>query len=246
MASASDLQQQALTFYDVHEGSLLSLPTSLSLIVHDAPNSPTWLISGIIQQSLSENNECYLSPQAPSLTKPANSTYLYSFNNPDHSYNRYFNKYLTKNRDLFKFTSFLSAFSSNLEKWDTYILNEIKQTSSKKPIVIIEHPELLISIIPRMTTNKLISKLAEIQKFSTLYIITSTSLATAYQTFLPSLLHRSSLIISLTSLSTGRADDISGILSVSSGPKFVQSNSKISNRQYSYHVSTNSLKLYFK
>lgn len=246
MASASDLQQQALTFYETHEGSLLSASNSLSLIVHDASNSPTWLVSGIIQQALSETNECYLSPQAPTLRKIANTTYVYSFTNPEHLYNRYFNRYLTKNRELLKFTSFLSDFTSNLENWDTYILNQIKENTLQRPIVIIEHPELLISIIPGMTINKLISKLTEFQKFSTLYIVTSTSLTKSYQTLLPSLLHRSSLIISLTSLSTGRADDISGILSVSSGPKFMSSNPKISDRQYSYYVSTNSVKLYFK
>jgi hypothetical protein len=244
MTSTSDLQQQALTFYETREGSLLSSDNTLSLIVHDSSNSPSWLVSGIIQQSLSENNECYLSPQSPTLEKQASPSFLCSFTSPEHSYLKHFQKTITKNKQLFTFKSFLSDSSAQIEKWDSLIFEQIKSKNSPNPIVIIEHPEILLSIIPGLTIDKLLSQIHEIQKISTLYIVTSTSLSLSYSQLLPILLHHSTLIISLTSLSTGRADDISGILSITSGPQ--KSLLNVSDRQYSYLVTTNNVKLYFK
>lgn len=251
MASASDLQEQELTFYSNNTHSLLAEPKSLSLIIHEPSNYPTWLVSGIAQQALSDNNECYLSPQSQSLKKTPIPTYLYSFSQTEQAYSKYFHKYITKNKNLFTFHSFLTDDSIALESWDTSIISKLKlssSTSTESPIVILENPELLLSIVPDMTTEKLLSQLMMIQKVATLYISSSTTSLSSTNKFMMSLLHRSSMLVTLTALTTGRADDISGILSISKGPIHNSSVSSktISDHQYSYFVSANTVKLYFK
>ena len=252
MASASDLQEQGLAFYSKHEQYLLSPQKSLSLIVHEPFNFPSWLVAGIIQQSLSNDNECYLSPQSLNRRKSALPTFLYSFSDTEVTYSKYFHKYVTKNRNMFTFKSFLSEDSISLDSWNKFIHEQLKKSAlsfGSPPVVILENPELLLSIVPEMTVCKLLSQIMAIQQESVLYIVTCSSILGAPQ-FLPALLHRSSLLVSLTPLTTGRADDISGILSISPGP--VHSNDKlkdsfsIADRQYSYLVTTNAVKLYFK
>lgn len=241
MASTSDLQQQALTFYSTKVGSLLSDFNTLSLILHDSSNCPAWLITGIIQQALSKDNECYLSPQAPKVTKATIPTFLYSFTNTEQTYSKCFQKYINSNKDFLKFTSYLSDSSKDPSKFSTDVLQDVGKVE-EKPFVIIENPELLLSIVPGMTIIQLLSQLNEIQKHTTLYIVTSTS--PNKSSLLSMLLHRSSLIITLTALTTGRADDMSGTLSVSPGP--IKSKQNVSDRQYSYLVSTNNVKLFYK
>lgn len=249
MASASDLQEQDLNFYSTHEHSLISPQNTLSLIVHEPSNYPSWLVSGIVQQALSPNSECFLSPQAPLKPNTPSPVILLSFTNTLQTYSKYTHKYITQNKDFFTFISFLTDTSIPLESWNQKVVNQLSTLKSSKPIVIIENPELLLSIVPNMTTSKLLSQLHSIQKLSALYIVTSTSNTpiSSQSLFLPSLLHHSSMIVSLTSLTTGRADDISGILSISSGPKHLVSNdSKIADLQYSYLVTTSGVKLYYK
>ena len=248
MASAFDLQEQTLTFFSGNESSLLAAPNSLTLIAHDSTNSPTWLTTAIIQQALSTLNECYLAPHSPSIDKNAIPAFLFSFTNTEQTYNKYFLKYLTKNKDQFTFTSFLAPHAPAVEDWYTHIVSSLKKQSTPS-IVIIEHPELLLSIVPGMTPIKLLSCLHEIQRLSTLYVVTTTSTSSGNTaTLLPSLLHRSSLIVSLTALNTGRADDISGTLATSIGPintdKIGQKN--IEERHYSYQVNANAVKMYYK
>lgn len=252
MASASDLQEQGLAFYSKHEQYLLSPQKSLSLIVHEPFNCPSWLVAGIIQQSLSNDNECYLSPQSPNRQKTASPTFLYSFSNTELTYSKYLHKYVTKNRNMFTFKSYITEDSISLDTWDKSICEQLEKSAKlcdSSPVVILENPELLLSVVPAMTISKLLSQIMTIQQKSALYVVTSSSIIGAPQ-FLPALLHRSSLLISLTPLTTGRADDISGILSISPGP--VQSNDRIedrlsiADRQYSYLVTTNAVKLYFK
>ncbi|TID29532.1 hypothetical protein CANINC_001887, partial [Pichia inconspicua] len=131
----------------------------------------------------------------------------------------------------------------NLSSWNTVLLEKLKKESN--PLLILEHPELLLSIIPGMTFTKLLSQLQSLQKHSTLYIVTSTS----NSLMLSALLHRSSLIVSLTSLTTGRADDMSGTLSVSKGPAYAFSNFEgldVADSDYSYLVTTNNITVFYK
>lgn len=252
MASVSDLQEQGLSFFSKHEHSILLPQQSLSLIVSEQSNSPTWLVSGVIQQSLSSDNECFLSPHSPSRQKPALPTFLFSFSNTELTYSKYFHKYITKNKDIFKFKSFITDDTQSLETWNSIILEDVKKIASYKglsPVVIIENPELLLSVVPGMVLSKLLSQLMAIQQQCALYIVTSSSTTIAPQ-FLPSLLQRASLLVSLTPLSTGRADDISGVLSISPGPirldEETDNTTPVADRQYSYLVSTNAVKLYYK
>lgn len=249
MASASDLQEQELTFYSENVHSLISPEKSLTLILHEPSNYPSWLTIGIAQQSLSNNNECYLSPQSPSYSKKPSPTFLYSFSETEQTYSKYVVKYITQNKEIFNFISFLTDSSISEDKWDIDLRDKIKKlsgTSSSTPTVILENPELLLSIVPNLTIPKLLAQIMEIQKIATLYIVSSTTSINSSD-FISSLLHRSSIIISLTALTTGRADDISGILSISKGPIHDREKSnKICDRQYAYFVSTNNVKLYYK
>lgn len=240
MASTQDLQQQALTFFTTKEGSLISAPNTLSLILHEASNHPSWLITGLVQQALSTDNECFLAPHSPQYNKKCTPTFLHTFTNTEQSYARHINKYITKNKEHFKFHSYLTS-SDKIMSWDTQLLSQLKRESN--PILILENPELLLSIIPGMTLQKWLSQIQELQKHSILYIVTST----INSTFLYALLYRSSLIVSLTSLTTGRADDMSGTVGVSQGPVlFSRDFAKVVDSQYSYLVSTNNIKLFYK
>lgn len=242
MASTQDLQEQSLTFYSTREGSLISEPNTLSLIVHEPSNQSSWVITALIQQSLSTDNECYLSPQSPPKSKDSFKTFLHTFANTEQSYSKYLNKYITKNKSNFNFHSYLTM-PEKLASWDTQLLSQLKK--EKNPVVILENPELILSIIPGMTIQKLLSQIQELQKYCILYITTPI----VNSTFLSALLHRSSLIVSLTSLTTGRADDMSGTLSVSSGAVFVPhtiDHLKVENSQYSYLVTANNIKLFYK
>lgn len=249
MASASDLQEQELTFYSDNIHSLISPQKSLTLILHEPSNYPSWLNIGIAQQSLSNNNECYLSPQSPSYSKKPCPTFLYSFSETEQTYSKYVVKYITQNKEMFNFISFLADSSISEDKWNIDLCKKIEkslETSASTPTVILENPELLLSIIPDLTIPKLLSQIMEIQKVATLYIISSTTSINSSD-FINSLLHRSSIIISLTALTTGRADDITGILSISKGPVHdCVKSKKLCDRQYAYFVSTNNVKLYYK
>lgn len=242
MTSTQDLQRQSLIFYQTKEGSLLSPPNTLSLIVHEASNHPSWIITGIVQQAISTNGECFLAPNSPHRLKTSSKTILHSFTNTEQSYSKHINKYITKNKDQFKFHSYLTS-GENLELWHTKLLDQLRKESN--PFLILENPELLLSIIPGMTLPRLLSQLQDLQKHSSLYIVTSTS----NNLFLSALLHRSSLIVSLTSLTTGRADDMSGTLSVSKGPACSISNLEnpnVTDSEYSYLVSTNNINIFYK
>lgn len=253
MASASDLQEQELSFYQGNIHSLIAPENSISLILHEPANYPSWLISGIIQQSISSNNECYLSQQSPAYPKTPSSTFFYSFSETEQTYSKYFLKYITQNKSLFQFISPLTDSTISIESWNKSIITKVKETKTKDltPVVILESPELLLSIIPGLTIPKLLTQIMEIQKYATLYIALSTDLINSSELVI-SLLHRSSIILSLTSLTTGRADDISGVLSISKGPihnedinkKLVSF--KIADRQFVYFVSANGVKLYYK
>lgn len=243
MASTSDLQEQALTFYKNKSNTLTPSQNTLSLITHDSSNFPSWLIAGILQQSVSTNNECFLSPNFPSINKESSPSYVYSFTNTIQTYNKYFLKYNIKNNENLHFTSFINSDAPTLASWYTSIISEIK--SNRNPVVIIENPELVLLLDPTVTINKLLSQIQEIQKHCALYIVSTTSTSSSFtSTYLPSILHRSSLIISLTALTTGRADDISGTLTISTGP--IPNENQIESRQYSYLISNSAVKLYFK
>lgn len=249
MASASDLQEQDLTFYDTIHHSLITTPKSLSLIVHDPTNEPSWLISGIIQQGLSETNECYLSPQSPNFQKPSSQVIFVTFLNTESTYSKSFSKLSVSNNSNFKLISFLDPKINEkvkLENWFDFISKQISENTKNDSVLILENPSILLDLIPGLTNDKFLSQLQSLQSLSCLYITISSNLS--YNSIiLPQLLHRSSLIVSLTALETGRADDISGILSISNGPVlFSDDKRKLNLREYSYLVTTNSVKLYYK
>jgi hypothetical protein len=131
---------------------------------------------------------------------------------------------------------------------------------SSKPVIFIENPDYLLAS-GMYTTTEILELMYDLQPLlSQLFIFCNTDepllsaasfntnqimspLANEQTFLLTQLIHQSSLVVSLRPFETGRADDVTGVLRVSRGPRKV-SGSKIVEKEHLYLVNNDNVKMF--
>lgn len=260
-------QQQDLVFFE--DNTLLSpsdiASNNLHVISHVEETKATWLVNTIIENSLVGlanlvNRELRL-PAASHVT-------IVSFLNPKSFYVNSCRKYgldLSKSPNFHfidclsgLFTKHITPNTAGIPRrlFDS-IHSEIEQ---KKGLVLLEAPEILLQATDS-TADDLLFQIHRIQRAADrLIVITkvdgplidlSSSIPTdpVYKTtdFLVKLLHKSSMNVSLSPLATGKAQDVTGCLTVARGARFQDLKTPVAEREYVYHIARDgSVKIFYR
>lgn len=231
-------------------GGLCGGSKSLNLVTSSIDVSPLWLVDVVTSRSRTE--------------RPEAQTLLITFQNRTSLHERGLKRHgsdlsvikkqelsiLDLSQDLFtpKPTGFQPA---GLDQ----ILTKIKSTiDSKEPTIILEHPEFLFSSgsCSALDLAKFVHNVHSISGCLYLFcnsdeplIDIDTPLGGEYATFLTQVAHQSSMIVSLRPLNTGRADDVTGVLRTSKGPRIILSH-HVTEAEYLYLVSGDAVKLFYR
>lgn len=268
-------QQQDLNIYknnSILDDTILNSQNSYSTLVSYVEGTqPTWLVNSIIETSLVGT-----SILNKDLKKASNRSdvFVLSFTNPKDFYIKNLKKHGIDLKTEKQF-HFIDCFSDLFTKYITSpveknsgvikmfdeIFRIIGTFENTKKVIILESPEILMFSIDItsiqlsnfvMTLNRLCRNLYIIssQNFPQHVDLTSEHLLDpVYKNtdFLTRLHHRSNLNIYLEPLTTGRADDITGILTITKGPQPYKENINVNEKSYVYHLTKESnIKLYFK
>lgn len=271
-------QQQDLSIFkdnSIISDHVLSSPNSyLTLISHVEGTQPTWFVNSLIESSL-QGTSALINKDLNKKTINRSELYMISFLNNEDYYVRNLKKNgldLTR-ESKFKFIDcFTDLFTKIITDPDNSIADidrlfesihkQISTSKSDKKIIILESPEILLTStnISSIKLNNLILKLNRLCR--NLYIITSHDHPQvvdvgnqdindpSFETtdFLIKLHHKTNINIHFEPLTTGRADDITGILTVSKGSlPFKETSIAINEKSYTYNVSKESnIKIYFR
>lgn len=271
-------QRQDLTFFNdnsIISDKVLNSPSSyLSIISHIQGTSPTWLVNSLIENGLFGTASLVNNDLNQKLNNRS-EVYFISFIQPQEFYNKNCKKngidlsilknfkYIDCFSDLFTktITNPINAHDQITRLFDD-IIKKITASSSSKKIIFIEAPELLL-LSTNLTSNQLLTIITKINNLCRqLYIIVpqdSPQLVDLSNTnekdpvfkiseFLVKLYHRSQLNLNLQPLSTGRANDITGCLTISQGCiPFEIDTLKVLEKEYIFHISKeSSVKLFFR
>ncbi|KAG2732654.1 hypothetical protein G9P44_003644 [Scheffersomyces stipitis] len=269
---SSGQNQDLILFKDnslVSEQILNSKASLLSLITHVQGTSPAWLTNSLIENALCGtaalvNND---------LTKKVDNraeVILISFL---HSKDHYIKNCRKNGLDLatnpsFTFVDcFTKLFTETIktpEKASSEVANlfgniisTISKIENSRKVVFVEAPEILLQATS-VSSDELLALLLKINRLSRqLFVISSRDYNTVFNLdssvsqdpvfkctdFLVKLHHRSQYNISLQPLSTGRANDITGSLAVSTGAIPVDSlipNLYVNEKEYIFNITKDS------
>lgn len=273
----SSNQNQDLVFFQnnsliAHE--ILNTPSSsLSIISHQQGTSPTWLINSLIENALI-GTAGLINKDLMVKEKNRSQVYMISFLNNDEFYIRNCKKNgldLNSQSNFHFIDCFSDLFTSKIQSLEhsrdlinklfLEIKLEISKNIDEKKIIFIEWPELLL-LATDVLVNDLVFHLLDINKLCRqLFVISpqdiqviDTQFNNTYDTefkitdFLTKLYFRSQLNINLQPLVTGRANDITGSLTVSKGTiPYHNINLKIIEKEYIYHITKeSSVKLFLR
>lgn len=130
---------------------------------------------------------------------------------------------------------------------------------NRNGMIIIEQPEILLSLIPNLTADILGSKFINaLRKKCGHLVINSvidpvqedieTSTAVEFKRFLQSNIYKSQALIALNPLPTGRAKDVTGTLRISRGPSSIQGiipDLQIAENEYLYLTDKDNTELFY-
>ncbi|EGW30730.1 uncharacterized protein SPAPADRAFT_141731 [Spathaspora passalidarum NRRL Y-27907] len=269
--SSNQPQQDLIFFTDnslIPSDVLSSQASYLSIITHVQGTSPTWLINSLIETALM-GTASVVNSDLKRIPKRSN-VLVASFSHPHEFYVRNCKKNgldLSSNPqfefvDCFStlFTELVSKPSDAKRDVDALFDKIVKRVTNPNMAVFIEAPETLL-YATNISSSDLLFNLTKINKnCRQLYVISSKDYPqyvdfdttnpqdVSFKTtdFLVKLHHRSSLNITLEPLSTGRAKDITGSITISRG-SIPYETVKVNEREYIYHVTKDSnVKLYFR
>ncbi|KAG7843962.1 hypothetical protein KL941_004444 [Ogataea angusta] len=251
MTSSSDLQQQDLVVFEDRSILPKSDPDHnyCTLVLYKASTRPTWLNVALVENSLF--GTCYVN-KTPISDRSTAPVVFASLSVDETTYRKQLAR-LKGDLAGFKYVDLFNSY----QDWYTKISLEVdRQSKVDKPNVFIENPEFLL-FLTDITVDKLLAQLRKLNTKCNLYLISSSDeslmeysdspddLATVHATFLTKLAHRTSLILSLRPLRTGRAEDVTGELTIGRG--LIGSPKKIVEREYLYLINKEgTVKLFYR
>lgn len=258
-------QLQDLQFYadnSVISTEVLLSDSSLTTITHRHGTSSAWLLSAILEDLLLEKVSINSnSATSHSLDDPRSSVLFVSFTQDLDFFGKLWKKYIglsfsgdeCLNCHRFRFVSGLHDFS---DKPTEEVFQKLLEMSENFSCVILEGFDLLWQISPcdSLAALSFLHKLNQKRHIFLSFSIQDEliDLDGAENEFVRKntdimckLLHRSNLILNVRPLETGRAQDVTGTLTVSKGP--CGSTGKVAEKEYLYVVDKEGgIKLFFR
>lgn len=232
------------------DGGICGGSKGLNLVTSNIDVSPLWLVDVVASRGRME--------------RPGAQTLLITFQNRTNLHKRGLKRQgsdmsIIKEQELSILDLSQDLFVQNPTGFQSTsldrILTKIKSTiASTGPTIMLEHPEILLSsgTYSALDFAKFIHNVHSISGCLYLFcnsdeplIDIDTPLGEEYATFLTQVAHQSSLIVSLRPLNTGRADDVTGVLRISNGPRVCQTH-KVTEAEYLYLVSGDTVKLFYR
>lgn len=209
-------------------------------------------------------SSCWLSQLLAARVKSDNPVTLVTFTNRGLIHEKGLKKYniepSTVQKSQFQIVDLSDKLVTTKGKFERIdvdtLMKYIKSSISiqQNPVIILENPEIMLSF----GTNalELVNFIHQLEQLNTQSLFVSsnndpelindgTPIAEEMRLFATQIIHKSSLYISLRPFETGRADDVTGVLRVSPGPRVVEdAPSTVTEAEYLYLVSHDSVKLY--
>lgn len=268
-------QQQDLVFFSdnsiISNESLVPGNKNLHIISHNAGTNPSWLLTSIVENGLLGtanlvNRELNRKISNRALVTVASFVHPREFwvlacrkQGVDLDSNTHFN-YVDCVSDLFtKHVTNPASSKAGVCKLFDNITTSVEKQNNDKKIIIVESPETLLAATD-LTSNDLVHLLRKLASAGNtlIVVVNSDSPLTGFAGSLPGdpvfkitdfyvkLHHVSSLNINILPLATGRAKDITGCLTVSKGAKPANPVTQVVEKDYIFHISKESVKLYFR
>lgn len=253
-------QQQDLSVFADHSVTQID-EKCLSVITHVHGTLATWLVSGLIESYLYGTCNLINTSSNKTISQAKSKVILISFSNDHRLYDKFFKKINLEavNNANFKFVSVLNEVFDNESVIFEKIMKEITNfTSVEKPLnVVIESPEILLHTTD-METDSYLSFLNSVQKKTTNLTLVSSidknminfqtpsedSIEFRHTEFMSKLFYRSNVIFNLKPLETGRADDVTGTLTVSKG---LQQKLEVVEKEYLFLINKEgNVKLFYR
>lgn len=266
-------QQQDLVFFT--DGSLLSFEKGskrpqLHIISYRDGTAPMWLVTSLVENCL-VGTANQVNRDLKSEAKDCSVLYV-SFSTTEDSFKKACTKqavdidslslfeYLDYSTSLFT-TEFVPSKdpSTQCEKLFSNIASKLKSKNTVHKVVFIESPELLLAATD-LPSNELLAGIRGLNEFATVIPIinvhnsnydleSSNGQDPTFRSsdFFVKLFHSSSLNVQLQPLSTGKAKDITGSLTVTRGALPGPTNLEVLEREYVFQVTKDATaKLFFR
>lgn len=260
---------QDVSFFE--NGTVFSDTPAVSLVTSTYEVTPSWLVHSLISLVLGRpktNNKITPSAQSP----PPQHVVLISLVDRSTLYNRALLKNgIDLNRKKQALPGEPAAFTwidlsvhldSDFATLKSEIETRIGKTQPESTLIIFENPDLLLPLA--MATPPAVLELCGFlqTRCTNLYLLVNadaelltqaqtsagdgagTLLETGQTALVLGLLYRSTLSIAVRPLSTGRANDVSGVLSISKGP--ASTDSKVVEDSFQFFVSGDGVKLFYR
>jgi elongator complex protein 6 len=236
------------------------------VISHIQGTSPGWLVNILVENALF--GTCVINHDNSQAKIPKADVVLISFLQDFKFYERDLKRNGVEVKDLKNF-HFIDCFTdlfnkigdvASIDKLFTQISAQVSHIHSNSKVIIIEGIEFLLSAT-NITSIQLLNQINKLHKLSSSLLIVSAVDKELIDTqgyadkstpefktldFLIRLLHRAQLNVSLRPLETGRANDITGTLTISKGTIPYES-LPILETEYLFHVSKDqNTKLFYR
>ncbi|RLV92021.1 Elongator complex protein 6 [Spathaspora sp. JA1] len=270
--STNQPQQDLIFFTDnslIPNDVISSQDSYLSVITHVLGTSPTWLINSLIENAL-VGTSSIVNTDLKRIDNRSN-VIVASFSQPQEFYvkNCKKNGLDLGNNDRFQFMDCFSMLFTKLItkpedaklEIDGLFDKIVKLARESNTVIFIEAPEILL-YATNATSGDILFNLHKLQKkCRQLFVISSKDypqyldfdasnpqdVSFKSSDFLIKLHHKSSLNVTLEPLSTGRAKDITGSITISRGSIPYDITAKVCEREYIYHITKDSnVKLYYR
>lgn len=246
---------------------LNSNQSNLSIISHIQGTAPSWLTNSLIENAL-QGTSTLVTNESSNATKNRSDVVFISFNQPEEFYIKNCKKNgleLSKLNNFHFIDCFTNLFidtirnttnpSKDINSLFQKISSKIQQIKGSKIIIFIEEPLILLqatTLEPDVLQgyifqlNKLCRNLFVItnqDQSTTLDLSTTNPLDPVFKNsdFLLKLYHRSQLNIHLKPLETGRANDITGSLTISHGAlDYDIDNLQVKEQEYIFNLTKDS------
>ncbi|SMN20410.1 similar to Saccharomyces cerevisiae YMR312W ELP6 Subunit of Elongator complex, which is required for modification of wobble nucleosides in tRNA [Maudiozyma saulgeensis] len=239
----------------------------LFLVTSTMATQPLWLINALVETCVSGGPFSLNGPSASLKSNPNSITTIASLVHEENFYHNALRK-LKVNANGYQVLDILTNFIlKNNDKPSDKVLDELLELfpADVQSTIILEQPELLLSLIRGLTADELNKKfILPLMKKCKLLIVassidlfqnnenepldTNNSDVQEFTRFVTSLIYNSIVVMNLRSLDTGRSKDVTGSLMISRGGQ--STNSPLSvhvvENEYLYLTQKDSTKLFYR
>ncbi|AGO13544.1 AaceriAGL338Wp [[Ashbya] aceris (nom. inval.)] len=241
----------------------------LILVPHRLGTSPRWLLNALTEVfvfgapvSLNEQSAA-TRVQLPQMMGDAGgpAVTVASFMHDAAHYQSVFSKLKLPSGTAHVVDVFTDLVKQNIGKPGAVVLERLLASipDQRNGGIILEQPEILMSLF-RLTSDELHLKFINplMKKCAVLVLITSvdgfeggdhertSKDAVEFERFPISAFYKSTAVLSLRPLDTGRAKDVTGILQVTQGGMLEESDVHVVENEYLFHVQKESIKLFYR